>query len=58
MVELMEYIDIFVVKTRVLFFGCKIRRENLWLVYLQPTTNQRFSLCILQPKKRTLVKTM
>jgi hypothetical protein len=23
-------------------------------VYLQPTTNQRFSLCILQPEKRTL----
>jgi hypothetical protein len=30
---------------RILFSGCKIRRENLWLVYLQPTTtNQRFSL--------------
>jgi hypothetical protein len=27
------------VGTRVLFSGCKIRRENLWLVYLQPTTN-------------------
>jgi hypothetical protein len=40
---------------RVLFSGCKIRRENLWLVYLHPTTNQRFSLRILQPEKRTLL---
>jgi hypothetical protein len=43
--------------TRVLFYGCKIRRENLWLVYLQPTTNHRFSLRILQPEKRTLLCT-
>jgi hypothetical protein len=43
---------------RVLFSGCKIRRENLWLVYLHPTTNQRFSLRILQPEKRTLVSSM
>jgi hypothetical protein len=27
--------------SRVLFSGCKIRRENLWLVYLQPTTNHQ-----------------
>jgi hypothetical protein len=39
---------------RVIFSGCKIRRENLWLVYLQPTTNHRFSLRILQPEKITL----
>jgi hypothetical protein len=28
------------------------------LVYLQPTTNQRFSLRILQPEKRTMVSTL
>jgi hypothetical protein len=45
-----------VLKGRVLFSGCKIERENLWLVYLHPTTNQRFFLRILQPKKRTLLE--
>jgi hypothetical protein len=30
-----------VVYTRVLYSGYKIRRENLWLVYLQPTTNHQ-----------------
>jgi hypothetical protein len=44
-----------VVQIRVLFSGTKIKRENLWLVYLQPTTNQRFSLFILVPEKRTLL---
>jgi hypothetical protein len=43
------------VTDRVLFSGCKIRRENLWLVYLQPPTNHRLSLPSLQPVKRTLV---
>jgi hypothetical protein len=40
-----------VVGARVLFSNYKIQRENLWLVYLQPTTNYRFSLHILQPEK-------
>jgi hypothetical protein len=44
------------IQIRVLFSGCKIRRENPWLVYLQPTTNHRFSLRILQPEKRTLIQ--
>jgi hypothetical protein len=39
---------------RVIFSGCKIRRENLWLVVGCKYTNQRFSLLILQPEKRTL----
>jgi hypothetical protein len=43
--------------TRVLFSGCKIRRENLWLVVGCKYTNQRFSLLILQPEKRTLLYT-
>jgi hypothetical protein len=32
-----------------------LARENLWLVYLQPITNHRFSLRILQPEKKTLI---
>jgi hypothetical protein len=43
------------VGSRVLFSGCKIRRENLWLVVGCKYTNQRFSLRILQPEKTTLV---
>jgi hypothetical protein len=41
--------------SRVLFSGCKIQRENLWLVVGCKYTNQRFSLRILQPEKITLL---
>jgi hypothetical protein len=44
------------IESRVLFSGCKIRRENLWLVVGCQYTNQRFSLRILQPEKRTLIE--
>jgi hypothetical protein len=43
------------VTIRVLFSGTKIKRENLWLVVGCKYTNQRFSLFILVPEKRTLV---
>jgi hypothetical protein len=39
---------------RVLFSGCKIQRENLWLVVGCKYTNHKFSHCILQLEKRTL----
>jgi hypothetical protein len=39
-----------ILTSRVLFSRCKILRENLY-------TNQRFSLCILHPEKRTLLTT-
>jgi hypothetical protein len=44
--------------SRVFFSGCKIQRENLWLVvgWLGANTpTKRFSLHILQPEKRTLL---
>jgi hypothetical protein len=37
--------SILFVYSRVLFSGCKIRRENLWFVYLQPTTGSPSVFC-------------
>jgi hypothetical protein len=37
------------------FFWYQKKRESLWLVVGCKYTNQRFSLIILVPKKRTLV---